>query len=63
MTDDNMWKPPAQLTIDAKLGHWLCDGEAHVRALLAVLTKQGGYLSDEQLAAVQHARHWCEVKP
>lgn len=50
--DDKMWQPQtgATLTISANLGHWLCDGEKHVAALLEVLTKQGGYLKDEPCA-------------
>ena len=64
--DDKMWQPPqtgATLTISATLGHWLCDGEKHVAALLEVLTKQGGYLKDEHLAMILRARHWQETKP
>ena len=63
--DDKMWQPPpvATLTISASLGHWLCDGEKHVAALLEVLSKQGGYLKDEHLAAILKARHWQETKP
>ncbi len=64
--DDKMWQPPntgATLTISATLGHWLCDGEKHVAALLEVLSKQGGYLKDEHLAMILRARHWQETKP
>jgi len=49
-------------TIEAIAAH-VYETEQHLRALLDVITRQGGYLRDEDLIAVQHARHHLEKKP
>jgi hypothetical protein len=44
-------------------GNRLAETEQHLRALLDIITRQGGFMRDEDLIAVQHARHHLEKKP
>lgn len=49
--------------MDLRVIDWHMETVEHLRALLDVITRQGGYLRDEDLIAVQHARHHLERKP
>lgn len=55
--------PYADVDTPLELAEWLAATEQHLRALLDVITRQGGYLRDEDLIAVQHARHHLEQEP